>query len=153
MSGRYVYLMLAVALSISFPIVPANAQPQGSWQASCPGFSVDPKAGMLYATCADWQGNPKATKIYYKDCSGDISNFGGHLSCTHTLPMPQGSYYRTCGFPFVRPLVSGKPSKNPFFPFTGAILYASCEHGLSWDDPQFLVDTQLKSPFVVVPVL
>jgi hypothetical protein len=44
MNGRYVYLMLAIALGISFPIVPANAQPQGSWQASCPGFSVDPKS-------------------------------------------------------------------------------------------------------------
>jgi hypothetical protein len=148
MSTRFCgYLIFAIALGFSFSIFPANAQPAGSWQASCPGFSVDAKARMLYATCTDKQGNPRATRIFYLDCIGDIYNFDGHLDCTHKFPVPQGSYHSTCGFAFTRPLVGGKIPKGSFFPFTGSILYASCQHGLSWDDPQFLVDTQLKSPF------
>jgi CVNH domain len=92
-------LGLAVAIAVvSLSVAFTSAQyggrvPSGTYSRSCSKATMI--GGVLTAECKDQNGIAIDTRLYIRDCVGDISNVLGELVCGSRRP-PQGSYSQTC---------------------------------------------------------
>src|SRR5262245_36745896 len=67
--------------------------PSGSYSRTC---SKETMIGsVLVAECKDQNGITIRTRLYVRDCVGDISNLFGELVCA-ARRLPPGSYTRSC---------------------------------------------------------
>jgi hypothetical protein len=73
---------VAAGLAVAFAAPAAQAQPGGSYLASCQNVQTsrghDPQ---ISASCKDMSGNWRFTTLRYRDCVGDIGNANGQLVC------------------------------------------------------------------------
>jgi len=91
-------LVLAIAGICLLVAVVVSAQlggrpPAGSYSRSC--TKAELIGGVLTAECKDQNGETIKTRLYVRDCAGDISNEFGELRCAFRH-LPPGSYSRTC---------------------------------------------------------
>jgi len=75
---------------------PGKRPPSGSYQNSCKDIQVEGK--QLKAKCQKQNGSWNNTKLNYKNCTGDIRNDNGELSCKGGggAKIPKGSYRDSC---------------------------------------------------------
>jgi len=90
-------LAIAVAL-VTFAVADASGQfggrpPSGSYTRSCSKATM--VGSVLTAECKEQNGEMIVTRLYVRDCSGDISNVFGELQCSGRY-LPPGSYAATC---------------------------------------------------------
>ncbi|HSG30229.1 MAG TPA: CVNH domain-containing protein [Thermodesulfobacteriota bacterium] len=72
--------------------------PRGSYLDSC--ISASKRYGELKAMCRTINGELKETTLNdTSDCTADISNNDGNLTCERTAELPAGSYLQTCTNP------------------------------------------------------
>src|SRR5262245_20844720 len=67
--------------------------PSGSYSRTCSNEQMI--GSVLTAECKDQNGITIRTRLYVRDCVGDITNVFGELVCARRQ-LPQGSYNRTC---------------------------------------------------------
>ena len=67
--------------------------PSGSYSRSCSSATMI--GSVLTAQCKDQNGVTIHTRLYVRDCFGDITNVLGELVCGNRR-LPQGSYSQTC---------------------------------------------------------
>jgi hypothetical protein len=67
--------------------------PGGSYTQSCKNAAM--YGSVLTAECKDQNGIQIKTRLYVRDCVGDIENESGELRCS-ARRLPSGSYARTC---------------------------------------------------------
>ncbi|MGQ0792856.1 MAG: CVNH domain-containing protein [Deltaproteobacteria bacterium] len=73
----------------------ASTFPAGSYRITCRDLDID--GDTLKARCFDSAGDLRRTSIKYKNCSGNIFNNDGRLSCnSRAAALPEGSYVFTC---------------------------------------------------------
>ena len=90
-------VVIAIAVVVLAVIV-AHAQvqarpPSGSYSRTC---SQETMIGsVLTARCKDQNGIQIHTRLYVRNCIGDITNVQGELVCS-ARRLPPGSYSRTC---------------------------------------------------------
>ncbi len=90
-------LSLLIAI-VSLSVADAGAQfggrlPSGSYSRSCNNATMI--GSVLAAECKDQNGMTIRTRLYVRDCNGDISNQFGELVCSRRY-VPPGSYSQTC---------------------------------------------------------
>ena len=83
---------------VGLSVTDAGAQfgsrtPSGSYTRSC--TDVEMIGSVLTAQCKDQNGVTIHTRLYVRDCNGDITNVSGELVCNHRN-LPSGSFNRTC---------------------------------------------------------
>ena len=91
------HLALLVAV-VSLSVAGAGAQyggrpPSGSYSRSC--NNAEMIGSVLTAQCKDQNGVTIHTRLYVRDCNGDIANASGELVCSSRY-LPPGSYHQTC---------------------------------------------------------
>ena len=86
-----VVICLFVAVIVSAQV--GGRPPSGSYTRSC--NRVEMIGSVLTAECKDQNGETIKTRLYIRDCAGDISNEFGELRCDFRR-VPSGSYSRTC---------------------------------------------------------
>jgi hypothetical protein len=78
---------VAAGLAVAFAAPAAQAQPGGSYLASCQNVQTsrghDPQ---ISASCKDMSGNWRFTTLRYRGCVGDIGNANGQLVCQGGRP-------------------------------------------------------------------
>ena len=78
---------VAAGLAVALATPGAQAQPAGSYQASCRNIQVsgggDPQ---ISASCKDMRGAWRYTSLRYRDCVGEIGNNNGQLVCNGGRP-------------------------------------------------------------------
>ena len=94
MKARLALVIAVVGLSVA----DAGAQfsgrtPSGSFSRSCSDAKM--LGSVLTAQCKDQNGITIRTRLYVRDCRGDISNMFGELVCAGRY-VPPGSYSQTC---------------------------------------------------------
>ena len=67
--------------------------PSGSYSRSCKNATMI--GSVLTAECKDQNGETIRTRLYVRNCVGDISNEFGELVCG-SRRLPSGSYSQTC---------------------------------------------------------
>jgi hypothetical protein len=82
-------LLVTVVVSAQF----GGRPPSGSYSRSCNREELI--GSVLTAECKDQNGETIKTRLYVRDCSGDISNEFGELRCAFRR-LPSGSYSRSC---------------------------------------------------------
>jgi len=90
-------LVFAIAI-IGVSVADAGAQyggrlPSGSYTRSCGQISM--VGSVLTARCRDQNGVEIHTRLYVRDCWGDVTNEFGELVCGNRR-LPEGSYSETC---------------------------------------------------------
>ena len=91
-------LGLGIAVIGVLAVVAVSAQyggrpPSGSYSRSC--NKAELVGSVLIAECKDQNGETIKTRLYARDCTGDISNDMGELRCA-LRRLPSGSYNRSC---------------------------------------------------------
>jgi hypothetical protein len=92
-------LRFAIAIAvIGFSAADTRAQyggrlPSGSYTRSCDSISM--LGSVLTARCKDQNGIVIHTRLYVRDCWGDVTNQDGELVCGERR-LPRGSYSETC---------------------------------------------------------
>jgi hypothetical protein len=99
---------VAAGLAVALVASAAQAQPGGSYQASCQNVRAsggrDPQ---ITASCQDMRGAWRFTTLRYRGCVGDIGNNNGQLVCQGGRPgddtapgwgqpQPSGSFQSSC---------------------------------------------------------
>ena len=92
------HLVLVIALVAGPSLVDTNAQfggraPSGSYSRTCSDEKLI--GSVLTAKCKDQNGIEIESRLYVRDCGGDISNALGELVCG-SRRLPRGSYSQTC---------------------------------------------------------
>jgi len=82
-------LVVVVSVSAQF----GGRPPSGSYSRTCNKEEL--VGSVLTAECKDQNGETIKTRLYVRDCWGDISNDFGELRCD-SRRLPSGSYSRTC---------------------------------------------------------
>jgi hypothetical protein len=95
--------LLGTAIIIGFCVVSTGAQrggssfggrtPSGSYTRSCSNAQM--LGSVLAADCRNQNGVNIRSRLYVRDCAGDISNQSGELRCS-SRRTPQGTYSQTC---------------------------------------------------------
>jgi CVNH domain len=67
--------------------------PSGSYSRTCSGAEM--LGSVLVAECKDQNGEKIKTRLYVRDCVGDITNEFGELRCG-LRRLPSGTYGRSC---------------------------------------------------------
>lgn len=67
--------------------------PSGSYARSCEGISM--VGSVLTARCRDQNAVEIHTRLYVRDCWGDVTNELGELVCGNRR-LPEGTYSETC---------------------------------------------------------
>ncbi len=79
--------LVAASFAVALAAPAAQAQPAGSYQASCRNIQVsgggDPQ---ISASCKDMRGAWQYTSLRYRDCVGEIGNNNGQLVCNGGRP-------------------------------------------------------------------
>lgn len=93
-----VRLMIALAIT-AFSMADARAQyggrlPSGSYERSCERIAM--VGSVLTANCKDQNGVMIHSRLYVRDCWGDVTNEYGELVCGERR-LPRGSYSESCG--------------------------------------------------------
>lgn len=91
-------LVLVLALIVGPTLVDTRAQyggraPSGSYSKSC--GSAEMIGSVLTAKCKDQNGTEIKSRLYVRDCGGDITNVLGELVCQNRY-LPRGSYSQSC---------------------------------------------------------
>src|SRR5262245_1276637 len=91
-------IALVIALVVGPSLVDTRAQfggrvPPGSYQRTCDNEQLI--GGVLTARCKDQNGIEIRSRLYVRDCGGDITNVFGELIC-ESRRLPRGSYAQTC---------------------------------------------------------
>ena len=105
-------------------IAAAGILPNGSYRNSCTACTYDSNSGSLQCSCTAGGGWQNSTSLEVGDCSGDISNDDGELSCdaegADISFLPTGSYEQSC-------------SGCTYDPNSG-VLQCSCTTGGGWQN-------------------
>ena len=90
-------LTIAIAIAVVvLTVVITRAQgrpPSGSYSRTCVEETM--VGSVLTARCKDQNGIQIHTRLYVRNCVGDITNVQGELVCS-SRRVPPGSYSRTC---------------------------------------------------------
>lgn len=95
MKGQFV---LVIALIAGPSLVDTRAQfggraPSGSYSRTCNDAAM--LGSVLTAQCKDQNGVTIHSRLYVRDCGGDITNVFGELVC-ESRRLPRGSYSQSC---------------------------------------------------------
>ena len=110
---------------------PDKPIPKGSYKQSCKDSYVDGK--WLYAKCQKMNGNWNNSSIKYADCSKDIWNNNGVLTCGGGGGnLPKGSYKQTCKDAYVDGnWLYAKCQKNNGSWYSTSLKYSNCNKDIS----------------------
>ncbi len=86
-------MAIVVALSVAGTGAQYGDRPSGSYTRSCNNIQM--LGSVLTAQCKDQNGVTIRTRLYVRDCWGDVSNRDGELECTNRRP-PSGNYSQSC---------------------------------------------------------
>ena len=91
--------LLGIAVVVCLTAVSTDAQfggrlPSGSYSRTCSDISM--VGSVLTANCKDQNGETIKSRLYVRDCWGDVTNEFGELVCKNRR-LPEGSYLQTCG--------------------------------------------------------
>jgi hypothetical protein len=118
----FLCLLMGCMLAALFATQPSFAAslPGGTYSQTCRDARL--QGDTLTATCqtshllgSSWKGTSLDA---VSSCNGDIFNVEGSLHCNRNIPLPDGSYRKTCRDIYVQANVAGDPS--PW-------LFASCK--------------------------
>lgn len=92
-----IWLVIAIGV-IGFSVADARAQfggrlPSGSYTRTC--NSAQMLGSVLTARCKDQNGVEIHTRLYVRDCWGNVNNENGELVCGERR-LPEGSYSASC---------------------------------------------------------
>jgi CVNH domain len=90
--------LLGIAVVVCLGGVSTDAQfggrlPSGSYSRTCSDISM--VGSVLTANCKDQNGETIKSRLYVRDCWGDVTNELGELVC-QSRRLPEGSYSQTC---------------------------------------------------------
>jgi hypothetical protein len=115
---------------------PASAgHPEDTFQRSC--SMIEQVGNSLSAICKDRGGTRIQTSLHdIHTCVGGIHNQDGHLTCSRSEGVPQGSYLQSCVEPVVKgtTLYSRCKRKNGQWMATQLANYANCNQGINNND-------------------
>ena len=93
MNLRFVIAIAIVSLTIADAGAQYGERPSGSYTRTCKDIQM--VGSVLTATCRDQNGETIKTRLYVRDCWGDVSNEMGELVCG-SRRLPPGSYSASC---------------------------------------------------------
>jgi len=108
--------------------------PNGSYKDTCRDSYVE--GNRLYSQCTRRDGSRNKTSIHYKNCSRDIWNDNGKLSCEKNSQssFPKGSYKKSCKNLYIEGNVLEADCKNDNGKWKhSSIKYKNCNKGI-WND-------------------